>query len=481
MAASVVTAMTVGSLAGCGNSAAPAEDTAAPATETKTEAAATTETTVAEATTEAAEDDAWTPLTDENGNVYDLGGMDIIIRNWWSGDPAEPANDYEEARDEYREWIQETYNFTIKEQAISDWGSTPQDFVDYATTGGDENYVFVLRDDPAVTSAMASGLMKDLSKIDCLDFTDEKFAKNRLHEQYSKNGAIYCMFAGDPEPRTGVYFNKRILQEAGIEPDSLYEIQESGDWTWEKFEEIMATVQRDVDNDGVIDIYGVTQNASNLTNALVWSNGGEYVGQKDGKYVLRLEDPETLDALEEAVKIFDTYTLPYPEGAEWDYYKEAYLNGGAVFMVEDAYAGTPGNFLYEMEDDFGFLCFPKGPNATDYTNCYSNNPAAIPACYDDEKAWKIAFAYNLFTEPVPGYEDYEGWKSNYYNGFRDTESVDLSLTRMVSNGMITYDGIIPELKRGEQLTWNIAAGAVVSEQVEAIKDTWQNYVDNANK
>lgn len=476
MAASLVTAMTVGGLSGCGNNAA--EPTATP--EPTDTAATTTEVAAAETTEAVEENEGPEVLKDENGNVYDLGGMEIIIRNWWSGDPVPPTNDYEEARDEYREWIQETYNFTIKEQAISDWGSTPADFVEYATTGGDENYVFILRDDPAVTSAMASGLMTDLSKLDCLDFTQPKFAKNRLHEQYSKGDQIYCMFAGDPEPRTGVYFNKRLLTEAGIDPESLYDLQENMEWTWDKFEEIMKQVQRDVDNDGVIDVYGVTMNGGNLTNAAVWSNGGEYVGQENGEYVYKLENPETLDALEWAVNVFDNYTLPQPEDAEWDFYKEAYLNGEAAFMVEDAYAATQGNFLYEMEDDFGFVCFPMGPNAKDYTNCYSNNPAAIPACYDAEKAWKIAFAYNLYTNDIPGYEDYEGWKSGYYNGMRDTESVDLTLNRMINNGIITFDGIIPNLQRGSDLVWNITAGAVVSEKVEAIRETWKAYIDEAN-
>lgn len=479
VAVSVVMVMTVGGLSGCGNSAseAPANVDTPPA---ETTAVVPTEQTATQEVLSDVTEEGYKILKDENGEVYDLGGMDIIIRNWWSGDPAEPTNDFEEARDAYREWIQETYNFTLKEQAISDWSSTPADFVEYATTGGDENYIFILRDDPAVTSAMSSGLMTDLSQLDCLDFTDKKFAKNRLHEQYSVGDKILCMYAGDPEPRTGVFFNKRLLQEAGIDPDSLYDMQENMEWNWDKFEELMSQVQRDVNNDGVIDVYGLTLNNSYLTNAAVWSNGGEYVGQENGKYVYKLENPETLEALEWAVSILDNYSLPTPEGAEWDFYKEAYTNGEAAFMVEDPYVAQSGGFLYEMEDDFGFLCFPMGRNATDYTNCFTNNPVAIPACYDEDKAWKLAFAYDLWTADIPGYEDYEGWKAGYYNGFRDTESVDLSLARMVNNGMITYDGIIPNLSRGSDLTYNIVPGCVVSEKVESIRDAWKSYIAEAN-
>ena len=151
IAASLATVMTVG-LAACGNEPAPTtgSDTPSSTEEQSTpeessseeqsapEESSSEEQSAPEESSSEEEVSSYTVLTDENGNVYDLGGMEIIIRNWWSSaEPAEPVNDYEEARDEYREWIQETYNFTLKEQAISDWGSAPQDFVDYASTGGD--------------------------------------------------------------------------------------------------------------------------------------------------------------------------------------------------------------------------------------------------------------------------------------------------------------------------------------------------------
>ena len=429
-----------------------------------------------------ADEEDYTVITDENGDPIDLGGMDIVIRDWWSGDPAEPTNDYEEARDEYREWIQETYNFTISQQAISDWTSTPADFVDYATTGGDENYIWILRDDPAITSALSSGLMYDLATLDCLDFSLPKFQRNKLHEQYAKGDSIYAMYAGYSEPRTGVYFNKRLLNDAGIDPETIYDMQADGTWTWDAFEEMMAAVQRDIDNDGVIDIYGLTLNEGNMTTIAVFSNNGSYIGKNDDGYFYNLESPETLEALEWTVDMFTKYDLPDPEGAEWDYYKEAFINGQAAFMVEDEYAGTPGNFLQDMEDEVGFVMFPKGPQRDDYINVWSNNPVAIPACYDADKAWKLAFAWSLYTDQPAGYEDYMDL-SNAAAGIFDMRAIDETIPMMMDedHGTVAYHGLIPNLSLGEQFVWNIAPGSVVSEQVEAIRDTWKAYVDEANK
>ena len=433
------------------------------------------------AMTVAAEEE-YTVITDENGDPVDLGGMDVVIRDWWSGDPAEPTNDYEEAREEYRDWIQETYNFTIKQEAISDWTSAPADFVDYATSGGDENYIFILHDDPAITSALSSGLMYDLSTLDCLDFSAAKFQRNKLHEQYSRGDSIYAMYAGYSEPRTGVYFNKRLLEDAGIDPESIYDMQEEGTWTWDAFANLMDTVQRDLDNDGVVDVYGLTLNEGNMTTAAVFSNGGSYIGKDENGYFYNLEAPETLEALEWTVDMFNKYDLPDPEGAEWDYYKEAFVNGMAAFMVDDEYCGTPGNFLQDMEDEVGFVMFPVGPSGDTYINVWSNNLVAIPACYDADKAWKLAFAWNLFTDEPAGYEDHMDL-SNALAGVFDDRAVDETITMMMDeeHGTISFHGLIPNLSLGSDFVWNIAPGSVVSEQVEAIRDTWKSYVDAANK
>ena len=482
LAAVTAAAMTM-SLTACGGAetAAPATEEKAPAETTET-AEATTEETTEEAAEEVVEEEVspYTVITDDAGNPIDLGGMEIIVRDWWSPEePAEPTNDYEEARDEYREWIQETYNFTIRSVAISDWGTAPQDFVDYVTTGGDDNnYVFVLRNDPAIVSAMANGLMYDLSTLDCLDFTLPKFTKNLCHEQYSYN----CMFAGPSEARTGVYFNKRLLTDAGIDPETIYDMQADGTWTWAKFEELMAQCHRDTDNDGVVDVYGLTLNESVMTDQAVFSNGGSYVSKVDGKYEYNLEAPQTIEALEWCVDMYTKFDNHDPEGAEWDYYKEEFVNGKAAFMVEQEYAGTPGNFLIDMEDEVGFVMFPKGPQYDEYINVWDNNPHAIPSCYDADRAWKIAFAWNLYTEDPAGYEGYNGYLSTARAGVFDSRAVDETITMMAESehGTVAYHGLIPNLATGEQLTWSIAPNAVVSELVEAIRDTWKAYIDDAN-
>ena len=478
MAAAIATTMTV-SLAACNKT----PDTASESSQAPVE---TGDTSSVESTEET-QTGLTNILTDENGNVYDLGGMEITIRDWFSStEPQEARNAYEEAQQEYREWIQETYNFKIKQIPVSEWANVPADFIEYAQTDPDENnYIFVMRNDPSLITAMKNGLVYDLKTLDCLDFSEEKFQQNRVHELYTIGGHTYAMSAGLPEPRTGVYFNKRLLKDAGIDPDSIYDMQANGTWTWDALVDLMSKVHRDTDNDGKIDVFAGNCNNSMFPAAAVYSNGGEFIGKDaSGKYVYKLDDPKTTEALEWAVDVFNTYWQNDPADQAWDYYKDAFKNGEYVFMFEDAYAAQRGQYLFDENDefdDFGFVMFPKGPQASDYTNCWTDNSYVIPNNYDADRAWKIAFAWNLYTNEVPGYEDSDNWKNSYYDGFSDTRAVDETLAMMKVKGMITFHDIIPGVEFGPQFIWNVGPGAVVSEKVEAIADTWKAYIDEANR
>lgn len=416
-------------------------------------------------------------LTDENGKPYDLGGMEIIIGDWWSsGEKEEAASAYEEARLEYLDWIQESYNFTIKEQAITSFDESPENFVNYATTGKDENYIFTLYQGSALMSAINSDLMYDLSTLDCLDFSESKW-ETSVKELMTIGNATYGMRGIPHQATAGIFFNKRLLEESGIDPDSIYDLQANKEWTWDKFEELCQKVQKDTDNDGVIDRHAMTNFTSTLYPAAVYSNGGAFIGKDENGFYNALESDPTMEALNWALDLVSKYEMVYPEDSEWDYTFTAFANGEAVFTCAESYKAGDWS---EMEDDFGFVCFPMGPRMDHYVNFAQDNVYVIPSCYDAEKAWKIAFAFNLYTDPVPGYEDYEGWKSGYYQSFRDTESVDETLAIMVKSGVPMYEKAINGISMGEDLLWGINEDNTPAQKAEAIRNTWQSYIDQTN-
>lgn len=420
-------------------------------------------------------------LKDANGNVYDLGGMEIIIRDWWSPwDPAEPQNYYEEQLQEYREWIQETYNFKIKQVGISDWGSVPSDFQKYVEEMGDaNNYIFVLRPDGLTAATAWNGYCYDLSTLDCLDFSSKKFTVNKLHKQYTLGNHVYAMYAGYQEPRTGVYFNKRLLQEVtGLSGDDIYDMQKNGTWTWDKFCEICDQIK----SSGLC--YACNSSAGILSEAAVYANGGEFIGRdSSGGFVYKLEDQKTMEGLNFAQKIYDNYWDKTPAGSAWEAYRQSFIDGNYVFMFDQAYVGQGS--LSSMMDDWGFVSFPKPTASSNYVSFWSGNPVVIPACYDADRAWKIAFAWNLYTEDVFGEED-DSWKSSYLPYYCDRRSVDETLAMMRTNGVNAQidllNGLEIGISMGPDLTWRIAPGPEsVNDVVASISDSWKSAVETANQ
>lgn len=434
----------------------------------------------------------YTVLTDENGNVYDLGGAEITLYTWFG--EGEAVDAYGEARDEWREWIQETYNFTFTVDSNHGWGGTSEDFTNYVSTGGDDNnYIFAMANRSDLNEMMKQGLMYPVSDLGCMDFSDAKYANN-VYDLFSRGGKVYAFAAGLPEPRGGIYFNKRLLEETtGMTADDLYDLQKNNQWNWAAFEDVMKKIQAggDIDGDGITDIYGVSGNTGSWVTNIVFSNGGRWFDRDDsGKIVCKAQDPKTVEGFEFAKRIMDSdywYKNPYTgdeAGEHWDYFFAAFKDEGKiVFLPEDAYNMTGENRFAngQHEDDYGFLMTPFGNSATGYTNKYSDNVYAIPACYDAEKAWKIAFAYDLWFDTIAGFEDYNPHKSGYYQGASDTREVDETIDRMSKEGgCVDLTSIVSGVDIGADLQW-FPADQDVSALIEATITKWQTAADEANQ
>ena len=126
---------------------------------------------------------------------------------------------------------------------------------------------------------------------------------------------------------------------------------------------------------------------------------------------------------------------------------------------------------------------PKGPRAETYLYAPSDNIMVIPACYDADRAWKIAFAYNLFTNPTPGYTDSDDWKNGYYQKYRDERAVDetIAMMREPEHQFVWYSDMVTGYDLGSQYIWDVYAQATTpAEKAESMRGTWQAYIDEAN-
>ena len=413
----------------------------------------------------------------------DFGGAEIYVYDYWTASDerkAEP-NEEEQAQYDYRDWIMETYNCKIRQIQKGDWTTNVQELTNFCTAPDGTLCLYILPPD-FVGTPMANDLFAAWD-TDLIDLTADKWNGSTLSFM-TKGGKVYGVATGNSEPRQCLYFNKRVLEEAGIDWETVYDMQAEGTWTWEAFEGMLAQINKDTDNDGVLDIYGMTGNNSDLYMMGVVSNGGEFFRFNDvGELEIAVNSDEALEGLAWAKDIWAQYGYQQPADGSWDYFKDAWKQGFCGFYMYQTYGGFNDNSeMADMEDEWGCVAFPKGPKGETYVNITSDNITVIPNVYDAETAGKLAFIYDMWSNATPGYDDEYGWIGNKYN-FTDDRAVDETYAMLrepehcVANATL-YIGSVNDVL-GSPLLWQLG-GATPAELVEAATPAWQALCDAFN-
>ena len=157
----------------------------------------------------------------------DFGGATVVIYDWWSGDGAvrlaDPDEDTQKLYD-YRDWVNETYNVNIVEKALSDWAGNSTELANMVMNADNSKLCVV-----AVASDFAgSALGNKLYAPWMIDVADH-FNKLATEFMTTADGKVYGVTPGKNEPRSCIFFNKRVLEEAGIDYTAIK--------TWDDFKE----------------------------------------------------------------------------------------------------------------------------------------------------------------------------------------------------------------------------------------------------
>lgn len=454
--------------------AAPVETTAAPLETT----AAPVETTAAPVeTTEAPEETTAEPET-----APVVASYDVRIVNWWQGEDEAPRTKYEKALWAYREQIQKDHNFTIHVDNIGGWGESYTTQLSASITAGDPIGQVCILEPSWFAALMNNNLMKPLETLPSLDLSKPKWNQG-IFAATTYGGHVYGLPTVDEGGnRFGVYFNKRLLQEAGYSADALYDFQKSGTWNWSKFEEVLKACTRDADNDGVIDHWGMTCFSTEYYTAAIYSSGAEFVTKDaSGKFVNQAKSAQFRDTLCWANEMWQKYAQPCPEGDTWDYFKASFNRGEAAMRVAQDYVATE---LWPMSDEWGFVMFPA-PDGQEPITLQTSEVAFIPSSYSTEEADRIAFAYDLYTDPVPGYDSATIWKQNdMYVGYYDSKAIGETLARMRSGKTkecLHYYVYGFEDQIGSGFIWDMAEGSITpDEAIQAKMAAWNACIKEQN-
>lgn len=458
-------------LAACGDS-----------NETENKATATPKATEAPKTEENAATE-----TEEDAEARDLGGQTIVIADWWSGN--EEGTDesnyritdttYQEEYWDYQDEMMEKYNYKLIRQTKSSWADMAQDAMLSITTNNPLGDIIVL-DSGSVASLLDKGMFADVSNVSEFDFSDEKWNQAVL-EVMTVGDAVYG-FAGSTEPRTGVFYNKELFKQAGLDENLPYTMQADGTWTFENFTDLCKKLCMDTDNDGTYDVYAIASFSADFFAAALLANGTDVITKADdGSLMVNTSDPAVLEALNWGRELYDLgYHMPQPEDSEWNWFVKAFQEGQVAMRVCEEYNVSEIN---QYDFDFGFVCFPQGPSADSLISIVRENILVIPSCFDDQHISDTAFAYNIYTSDVPGYEDDDtAWKASYETLFKDEQAVSETLNNMINVLPQKMSSTILLPDYAKDWCYSIDAGsATPAEVMEEYTSQWDAMVSEFNE
>ena len=250
----------------------------------------------------------------------------------------------------------------------------------------------------------------DLSELPEFDFSDEKWNQSVISLMTVGKG-VYGFTCGKSNILGSryqyvLYVNKTLLNSilGDGAVDQLYDLQASGEWTWDKLTEILTRCKAESKSAIGSQVYGLAAMGHDLFRAAMISDGHSFIGQDaDGKLVSNLADPELIADLNWAYGLFADGLLNSGK-------KEKLLYGGELQLFTEnktAMLLTSISMIYTIQNsmpdtDLAMVCFPKGPKVTDYTLCSDQSIYIIPNCEATAaKLNDIAFAYDTYSDPYP--------------------------------------------------------------------------------
>jgi ABC-type glycerol-3-phosphate transport system substrate-binding protein len=277
-----------------------------------------------------------------------------------------------------------------------------------------------------------------------------------------------------------VYFNKRLFQETGIDPNTPYDMQKAGTWTWDAFFDLAKRLTRDTNGDRVIDVYGVGSVVYASVEGYLLSNGpsSNFVTKDaNGLYVNAIGNPASIAALN-AAKRLETEGLLYSPPDSLNGPKDAFGKEGKVAMLLAPDDECSGQTLQEMKDDWGMVVMPKGPSATTYGVGVGGDVGIISKSYSAKEQEDIMFAFQLWMA-TPGSAD---WKAPYRNVFRDARAIDETLAIIFNGANQNFANVrlIPALEQGAAAADIFGAGKNPQQVVDSIRSDWNQKIAEFN-
>jgi hypothetical protein len=366
------------------------------------------------------------------------------------------------------------------QKAGGDWNSNPAEFTNFVAAP-DGSYRLYIIEPGSVSAAIKQDLCYPWNDI--VDLSAEKWNKEDL-DFTTKQGKTYGVYAGKTEPRQCLFFNKKLLEDAGIDWNTIYDMQADGTWTWDAFVALLQQLTKDTDNDGVYDVYGILGNSTDFYIMSVFSNNGAFFAyDEQGDLQPAMTSDNAMEGMNWGKETWAAYAAPQPADTQWNWFVDAWLQGYCGFYMYQTYGGFNDNSEMASADfDWGCVAFPKGPRSDTYVTVSSDNITLMPNVYTDKEAADLGFIYDMWTNPTPGFEEDDNWIGNKLN-YTDSRAVLETYAMLREPEHVAADltlnlGKINDVT-GNGLLWNLGWDTPGS-QIEQTMPRWISLCEEFN-
>jgi len=419
-----------------------------------------------------------------------LKGANVVIARWsnaYNVNTYEPRSDSEEKELEWRKKVLSDNGLWMEEVELSGWDDYFPLVVSNIMSGNKSYSLYVLPADWAMT-LYRQGLLFPLSDSSVklnnrVPVAGQKAAWNKMMEDlFTINGKQYAItpgVGGFSWQGNYIFFNKRLFREAGLDPDLPFTLQREGKWTWDAFFDICKQLTRDINNDGVIDIYALpADDAREVMYGFVYGNNGNFVTiDNNGKFHNATNTPNFIEAIAFYQRLINEGVMKNrAANAEWGWNFGEFFDGKVAMVFDPEWRQGQ---LPEMADDYGMVLAPKGPRATNYRTSLTEVVYVIPSFFTKEEVDVILKAFDLWMTPMD-----TDWKVDYYPFHRDRRSVDETMVLQKDPNIATYRdfAIIPgypaDVMLYDERFWE---NGTPSQIVESWAPRIQAVLDDANE
>src|SRR5690606_19830268 len=293
---------------------------------------------------------------------------------------------------------------------------------------------------------------------------DHVFIQQYTHDYSLYEGRGYGFRTGINGASSGIFYNRTLMEDLGLTP--LQEYVDNDNWNWDTFIEVAKSANRDTNNDGDLDVWGLATNAL-IVLASAANEANLVYEDKHG-----LEDPKTVETLNFLSRLATEDVARPTERGDWTEPKQYIMQGNKLMFAGSDY--EMNDFKADMPDyDIGFVPFPKGPSAEGYRSFVTiPNYLTIPKAVENPD--QLVYIYEKIND-IQSMYDYPK-QASLESLF--TKEEDIENARIAGEVINVVDNIngYPTMPYYE-FEGEIREGTSISTIIEKYKDPFQASID----